>query len=85
MSWNDRANVCGPRSEGPKAQAAPKVESAAQAERAKLNAARVAKHRREKHAQKKKYKYRRKSQPAQPVERRPFRLFRNLNRPAGAY
>ena len=86
MSWNDRANVCGPRSEGLKAQAAPKVESAAQAERAKPNAARVAKQRREKHAHiKKKYKYRRMPQPAQSVERRPFRLFRNLNRPAGAY
>jgi hypothetical protein len=59
MSWNDRANVCGPRSEGLKAQTAPKVESAAQAERAKPNAARVAKQRREKHAHiKKKYKYR---------------------------
>jgi hypothetical protein len=86
MSWNDRANVCGPRSERLKAQAAPKVESAAQAERAKPNAARVAKQRRERHAHpKKKYKYRRRSQPAQPVERRPFRLFRNLNRPARAY
>jgi len=88
MSWNDRANVCGPRSEVPKAQAAPKVESAARAEKAKPNAAGVAKQRPEKHAHtKKKYKYRRRShtQPAQPVERRPFRLFRNLNRPAGTY
>ena len=85
MSWNDRANVCGPRSERPKAQADRSLRGPHRLTKlrrmrpeSRSNAARTYSH-------KKKYRYHRRSQPAQPLERRPFRLLRNLNRPAGAY
>jgi cell division protein FtsL len=97
MKWNDSTNVCGVTSEGPKAQAAPvspKEQSAKKVERTKAKAAKKLELAKPKTANAKSLKkqaypktgsaYRRKAQaqPAPPVQRRPFRLFRNPNRPA---
>jgi len=80
MPWNDRANVCGVASEQAKAQAAPMVSPKAAKAAAKVERkAKATQPSARKHTYlKKKYTHRggAQSRAVQPVERRPFRLFR---------
>ena len=84
MAWNERGNVCGAKTEGLKrpgaSVAVPKPKSTSKAGSAKPKAAKAAKS--QTHT-KRKYKHRQSAQPNQTLER-PFRLFPNPSRPAGA-
>jgi hypothetical protein len=97
MKWNESTNVCGEvkaaterAAPSPaKAQTAKGVErskTAKKVERAKPKAAKATKRSAKKQTYTKtRSSYRRKAQaqPAPPMQRRPFRLFRKPNRPAG--